>query len=80
VIIPTEERPSHPSNRRGRSEYPPFTGHQIKTDPASGIVNDPNAWGEEHGDPRYVVPLVARIVAVSLETVHIVETLPRLGI
>ena len=30
----------------------------MKTDKASGIVNDPNDWGKEHGDPRYIVDLV----------------------
>lgn len=54
--------------------------YQVKTDKASGIVNDPNAWGEEHGDPRYIVDLVARIVRVSVETVRIVENLPALGV
>ena len=51
--------------------------YQVKTDPASGIVNDPNTWSK---DPRYIVDLLARIVAVSLESVAIVERLPPLGI
>jgi len=54
--------------------------YQIKTDKASGIVNDPNAWGEEHGDPRYIVDLVGRITRVSVETVAIVKALPPLEI
>jgi len=54
--------------------------YQIKTDKASGIVNDPNAWGEEHGDPRYIVDLVGRIARVSVETVAIVKALPALDI
>jgi predicted helicase len=52
--------------------------YQVKTDRASGIVNDPNAWGEEHGDPRYIVDLVKRIVTVSVKTVRIVKGLPPL--
>ena len=52
--------------------------YQVKTDKASEIVNDPNAWGEEHGDPRYIIDLVKRIATVSVETVRIVKALPAL--
>jgi predicted helicase len=54
--------------------------YQVKADKASGIVNDPNAWGDEHGDPRYILDLVKRITTVSLETVKIVKGLPPLEI
>lgn len=50
--------------------------YQVKTDRASGIVNDPNDWSREVGDPRYILDLLARIVTVSLETMAIVDTLP----
>ena len=52
--------------------------YQVKTDKASGIVNDVNDWGLERGEPRYVLDLVKRIVAVSVETVRIVRSLPEL--
>jgi len=52
----------------------------VKTDKASGIVNDPNAWSREVGDPRYILDLLARIVTVSLETMRIVDALPSLDI
>lgn len=54
--------------------------YQVKTDKASGIVNDPNDWSREVGDPRYIVDLLARIVTVSIETVKIVDALPALDI
>lgn len=54
--------------------------YQVKTDKASGIVNDPNAWGEEHGDPRYILDLIKRITTVSVETVKIVNGLPPLEV
>jgi predicted helicase len=54
--------------------------YQMKTDKASGIVNDPNDWSQAVGDPRYIVDLLARIVTVSLETVKIVDGLPDLDI
>lgn len=54
--------------------------YQVKTDKASGIVNDPNAWGDEHGDPRYILDLIKRITTVSVETVKIVSGLPSLEV
>ncbi|MQA34092.1 DEAD/DEAH box helicase [Modestobacter roseus] len=52
----------------------------VKTDKASGIVNDPNDWSREIGDPRYIVDLLARIVTVSVETVRLVDSLPPLDV
>ncbi|MCY4653130.1 MAG: damage-inducible protein, partial [Dehalococcoidia bacterium] len=49
-----------------------------KTDWASGIENDPNDWGAERGDPRYILDLIKRIVTVSVKTVDIVDGLPDL--
>jgi len=54
--------------------------YQVKTDKASGIVNDPNDWSREVSDPRYIIDLLARIVTVSLETMKIVDALPALEI
>jgi predicted helicase len=54
--------------------------YQVKTDKASGIVNDPNDWSREVGDPRYILDLLARIVTVSLETMQVVDDLPTLAI
>ncbi len=50
--------------------------YQVKTDNASRIVNDPNDWSREVGNPRYILDLLARIVTVSVETVRIVKALP----
>ena len=50
--------------------------YRIKTDKRSGIVNDPN----RADDPRYIVKLIGKVIAVSLETVEIVEKLPDLGV
>ena len=49
--------------------------YQIRTDSDSGIVNDPNKWGEEHDYPKYIVELVKRIVRLSVETVRLVGEL-----
>ena len=52
--------------------------YQVKTDKASGIVNDPNDWAAEHEDPRYIVDLIKRVTRVSVETREIVAGLPGL--
>lgn len=49
--------------------------YQVKTDKASGIVNDPNDWCDEHDDPTYIVDLIKRIATVSVETMKIVDGL-----
>ena len=52
--------------------------YYVKTDKASGNVNDPNDWGEEHGNPRYIIDLIKCIVTVSVKTMDIVDNLPDL--
>ena len=52
--------------------------YQVKTDKASGIVNDPSDWATGAGEPRYIVDLVKRLVTVSVETAAIVYRLPTL--
>lgn len=52
--------------------------YQVKTDGASGIVNDPNDWAAETGNPRYILDLVKRVTTVSVRTVDIVAGLPGL--
>lgn len=54
--------------------------YAVTTDKASGIVNDPNLWCEEHGDEKYILNLLLRVITVSVETVKIVKALPLLGI
>jgi predicted helicase len=50
--------------------------YQVKTDRASGIVNNPNDWSREVGDPRYILDLLRRVVTVSVETMRLVRALP----
>jgi predicted helicase len=53
----------------------------VKTDKASGIVNDANDYANETvGDPRYPLDLFQRVITVSLETMKIVNGLPGLEI
>lgn len=53
--------------------------YQVTVDKASGIKNDPNDWCTEHGNPRYIVDLVKRIVRVSIESARIIKSLPGLN-
>lgn len=54
--------------------------YQVKTDGASGIVNDPNDWATEHGQPTYIFDLLRKVVTVSMRTLDIVESLPTLDL
>lgn len=49
--------------------------YQIKTDNASGIVNDPNDYSD---NPRYIVNLIESLIRVSVETMEIIDNLPPL--
>ena len=49
--------------------------YQVKKDKASGIINDPNDWADEMGNPRYIVDLIGRVTRVAMETVRIVDSL-----
>ena len=48
--------------------------YRVRTDKRSGIVNDPNRLD----DPQYIIRLMGKVMAVSLETVQIVGSLPEL--
>ena len=50
--------------------------YQVKTDSASGIINNPNDWATEHDNPRYILDLILSSITVSLKTLEIVENLP----
>ncbi|WP_312713960.1 DEAD/DEAH box helicase [Corynebacterium flavescens] len=47
--------------------------YYVKKDKTSGIINDPNDWADEVGNPRYIVDLIAKVARVAVETVRIVE-------
>lgn len=53
----------------------------VSTHKDSGIVNDANDWAiETIGDAKYPLELFLRVITVSLETIKIVKTLPKLDI
>lgn len=52
--------------------------YAVTTDTKSGITNDPNDWAKEHGDEKYIYNLLLRVINVSIQTVEIVKSLPKL--
>ena len=53
----------------------------VKTDKASGIVNDANRYAiETVNDPRYPLDLFRQVITVSLKTLDIIDNIPKLDI
>ena len=53
----------------------------VSKDKDSGILNDANLWATETmNNPAYPLELFLRVITVSLETMKIVEGLPKLDI
>lgn len=52
--------------------------YQVKTDKKSGITNNPNDWANEVGNPKYILDLLQSVINVSVQTVGIVNQLPKL--
>ncbi|MBF1461720.1 MAG: DEAD/DEAH box helicase [Prevotella pallens] len=52
--------------------------YQVKTDKKSLIKNDCNDWAREHNQPRYIFDLLQSVINLSIQTVDIVESLPKL--
>jgi predicted helicase len=53
--------------------------YQITTHKESGIINDPNYWAAEVGNPRYILDLLLRVINVSVQTVEVIDSLPKLN-
>lgn len=51
--------------------------YQVKTDKKSGITDNPNDFSD---DPKYIFNLLLRIINVSVQTVDLVNSLPKLEI
>ena len=50
----------------------------VSQDKASLIRNDANDWAREHQKPRYILDLLLSVINVSVQTVDIVNALPKL--
>lgn len=51
--------------------------YQVTVHKDSGIKNDPNDWSAEVGNPSYIFDLLLSVINVSVQTVEIVEGLPK---
>lgn len=52
--------------------------YAVTQDKKSLIKNDANDWGKEHHKPRYILDLLLSVINVSVQTVDIVNALPKL--
>jgi len=52
--------------------------YQVSSDTDSGITNDPNDWAIETEKPRYILDLLLSIINLSVQTVDVVDGLPKL--
>ena len=52
--------------------------YQVKIDKDSQIKNDPNDWAIEHNNPRYILDLLLSVISLSVATVKIIKSLPKL--
>ncbi|PKZ45852.1 hypothetical protein [Gardnerella vaginalis] len=50
--------------------------YQVVVDKKTGIVRNPNGACD---NPRYIVDLVKKVVRVSVETINIIDGLPKLN-
>ena len=50
----------------------------VSQDTKSLIKNDANDWAREHHQPRYILDLLLSVINVSVQTVDIVNALPKL--
>ena len=53
--------------------------YAITKDKKSGIVNDPNDWCNEVKDEKYIFNLLLRVINVSIKTMKIIDSLPKLN-
>lgn len=54
--------------------------YQVTIHKESLIKNDPNDWSREHDQPRYILDLLLSVINVSVQTVDIVDSLPKLSL
>lgn len=53
----------------------------VRTDKDSGIVNDANDWATETmRNPEYPLELLLRVIALSVETLRLVDQLPKMDV
>lgn len=53
--------------------------YQVSVHKESQIRNDPNDWSREHKQPRYILDLLLSVIHLSVKSVEIMESLPKLN-
>lgn len=51
--------------------------YQVKTDKKSGITDDPNDFSD---NPKYIFNLLLRIINLSIQSVDLINSLPKLEV
>ena len=51
----------------------------VTQDKKSLIINDANDWSREHNNPTYILDLLLSVINISVQTVDIVNNLPKLS-
>ena len=54
--------------------------YAVTQDSKSLIINDPNDWSREHQNPTYIFDLLLSVINLSVQTVDIVNNLPKLSL
>lgn len=54
--------------------------YAVTQDSKSLIINDPNDWSREHQNPTYIFDLLLSVINLSVQTVDIVNSLPKLNL
>ncbi|MDR1872110.1 MAG: DEAD/DEAH box helicase family protein [Deltaproteobacteria bacterium] len=66
---------------RGRAAINWVVQYQgVRQDKDSGIIDDANHWDDALENPKYPLELLQRVITVSLETLDIIDKLPKLDI
>lgn len=52
--------------------------YQVTRDKKTSILNDPNDWCKEHGNPRYILDLLLSVITVSVKTMDLIHQLPQI--
>lgn len=52
--------------------------YAVSQDSKSLIINDPNDWSREHHNPTYIYDLLLSVINLSVQSVDIINSLPKL--
>lgn len=53
--------------------------YRVTKDKKTGILNDPNDWCQEHGNPRYILDLLLSVITMAVKTMDLIHQLPQIN-